>query len=166
MVAGVGEHNPSRIEEVNKVRVESKKKVMNNLELLLYNDIVSHPPKRLKSKHPIWDLKFLTESISELLKNQWKKSGMQNLILIEDPMMRVSGFNLLQHIWTALNRARTNQGRSKSLLYKWSMTNSPLCLCRAKQTIHTSLLKCVLILSSTGYKKTAQNRRESSNISQ
>jgi len=28
-------------------------------------------------------------------------------------IMRVLGFNLPRHVWTALNRARTNQGRSK-----------------------------------------------------
>jgi len=33
-------------------------KIMNNPELPPYYDIASHPPIRLKSRHPIWDLKF------------------------------------------------------------------------------------------------------------
>ncbi|VVC43208.1 Hypothetical protein CINCED_3A015175 [Cinara cedri] len=117
-------------------------KVMNNPELPLYNDIISHPQKRLKSRHPIWDLTFPKESIPEVWKNRWKDSGVQNSTLIADPMMRVPGFNLPRHLWTALNRAMTNQDRSKSLLYKWSMTNSPLCACGAEQTIQHVIEEC------------------------
>lgn len=71
---------------------------MNNTEFSLYDDIVSHLPKRLKSRHPIWDLKFPTESISELPKNRGKEAGMQNLILIVDPIMRVPGFNMSRQV--------------------------------------------------------------------
>jgi hypothetical protein len=39
---------------------------MNNPELPLYKDIVSNPQKRLKSRHPIWDLKFPIKSIPEV----------------------------------------------------------------------------------------------------
>lgn len=37
-------------------------------------------------------------------KNHWKDAEVQNIILIEDPMMRVPTFNLPRYVWTALNR--------------------------------------------------------------
>lgn len=117
-------------------------KTMNNPKLSLYNDIVSHPQKRLKSRHPIWDLEFPTKSIPEVWKNRWKDSRVQNFTLIADSLMRVPGFNLPRHMWTALNRARTNQGRCKSLLYKWGIINSPLCSCGAEQNIQHSIEEC------------------------
>jgi len=76
------------------------------------------------------------------VENRWKDSGVQNLTLIADPMERVPGFSLPRHIWTALSRVRTNQGRCKSLLYKWGMTNSPLCDCEAEQIIQHIIKEC------------------------
>jgi hypothetical protein len=45
-------------------------------------------------------------------------------------------------MWTALNRTRTYQGRSKSFLYKWGITNSPLYACGAEQTIQHIIEEC------------------------
>lgn len=70
-----------------------------------------HPRKRLKSRHPIWDLTLPTEDLVETWKTRWRDSGVRGVTLIENPERKVPGFGLPRKLWTALNRARTEQGR-------------------------------------------------------
>jgi len=139
---------PPELRRLTKAHQEVTK-ATNNPELPAVSS--SHTPKkRPKSRHPVWDLKFPTESISEVWENRWEDSGVPNSTSIAYPMTRVPGFNLPRRMWTALNRAGTNQDRSNSLLYEWVVTDSPLCACGAEQIINDISLKSALILSSTG----------------
>jgi len=117
-------------------------KVKRNPNLPLHRYISMHPQKRLKSRHPIWDLTIPTEAYVETWKTRWRDSGVRGAALIENPETRVPGFGLPRKIWSALNRARTEQGRCKSLLYKWGMEQSPLCSCGAEQTIRHIIDAC------------------------
>lgn len=74
--------------------------------------------QKLKLRHPIWDLEFPTESISEMLKTRWNELGVRNLILIDDPLSKVPGYDPPRTVWSALNTARTGQDRRKYFLYK------------------------------------------------
>lgn len=71
-------------------------------------------------------------------KTRWKDSGTRRVTLIEGPEKRTLGFDLPQKLWSILNRIRTEQGRSKSLLHKWGMEQFSLCSCEIEQTINHS----------------------------
>jgi len=59
----------------------------------------------------------------------------RRVTLIENPETRAPGFDLPRKLWSILNRIRTEQGRSKSLVHKWGMEQFPLCSCGIEQSI-------------------------------
>lgn len=65
------------------------------------------PPKRLKSRNPIWSLIRSNKTIEEMWANRWGNTNVRNHSLVSVPASRVPGFNLNRAQWTALNRKRT-----------------------------------------------------------
>lgn len=104
-------------------------KIKRNPDLPLYEDNTKHPPKRHKTRHPICDLEFPAEALSEIWKTlHWRDSGVRGVTLIETLELRVSDFDLPRIVWTKLNRIRTKEGKCKRLIYMWGMEQSTLCL--------------------------------------
>lgn len=85
-------------------------------ELPLHDNFTKHPPKRLKSRQPTWDLETTKDTMMEFWKKRWKNSGVRNASLIDNPKLRVSGFELPRMPCTTLNRARMEQGKCKYLM--------------------------------------------------
>ncbi|VVC33749.1 Hypothetical protein CINCED_3A006493 [Cinara cedri] len=79
-------------------------KIKINPKLPLYEDIITHSHKRLKSRYPIWDLTFPIEALSITWKTRWKDSGVQGVTLIENPETRTPGFNLPRKLWSWLHK--------------------------------------------------------------
>lgn len=117
-------------------------KIKRKDNLPIYIDIVHHPIKRLKSRHPIWE--EATTEVDPLVewKRTWQESELQNTSMIEDPTAKVPGFDLPRGVWTTLNRIRTEQGKCNYLLHKWGMAESPLCKCGLLQTVRHIVNEC------------------------
>lgn len=138
-------------------------KIKRNPKLPLYEDIISHPHKRLKSRHPIWDLILPVEALSITWKTRWKNSGERGVTLIENPETRIPGFDLPRKLWSTLNRIRTEQGRSKSLLHTWGMEQSPFCPCGIEQTIKHIVEECPITKFEGGIPKLHDTKIEAIN---
>jgi Reverse transcriptase (RNA-dependent DNA polymerase)/Endonuclease/Exonuclease/phosphatase family len=110
------------------------------------NDImVRH---RLKSRHPsVRQAVKLIESNFDTgreWKKMWKDFAPDSQI-IEDPTTQVPGFDLPRHLWTRLNRIRTNHGRCADLLFKWGALSSSACDCgEPRQTVAHIVQDCHL----------------------
>jgi len=74
-------------------------RIKRNPKLPLYEDIITHPNKRLKSRHPIWDLTFPIETLSITWKRRWKESGVRGVTLIENPETKILSFDLPRKLW-------------------------------------------------------------------
>ena len=84
--------------------------------------------KILKSRHPIWKIKNITDKQVDMWKKSWKDGIVLKIVYsTNDPTKRVPGFELSRAMWTILNRFRTKQGNCKFLLHKWKIINNPLC---------------------------------------
>lgn len=126
-------------------------KVKRNIKLPIYNDIEHHPNKRLKSRRPAWDEDITTCELQVKWRKIWLENEVRNSSLVEDPTVKVPGFNLPRALRTTLNRIRTNQGKCNYLLHKWGMVeSSPLCSCGQKQTIKHIVEECPLMKFSGG----------------
>ncbi|VVC44607.1 Hypothetical protein CINCED_3A005334 [Cinara cedri] len=71
----------------------------------------------------------------EIWKKRWKNSEVRNVSPINNPELKVPGFDLPRALWTTLNRASTEQGKCNYLMHKWGKVESPLCACGMYQTI-------------------------------
>jgi len=54
-------------------------------EVPLYEEFTVHSLKRLKPRHPIWDLEPTKDTMVEIWKKRWKNSGVRNVSLIDNP---------------------------------------------------------------------------------
>lgn len=64
-----------------------------------------------------------------MIKLSWSESKKWNWSLIENPTVKTTGFGLPHALWTILNHILNEAGKYNYLLYKWRMTESPLCGC-------------------------------------
>jgi len=86
-------------------------KIKRNVNLPIYNDIEHQPNKRPKSRCPIWKVETNYNDLQvEWKKILWLESEVRNSSLVEDPTVRIPGFNLPRASWTTLNRMKTEQG--------------------------------------------------------
>ncbi|KAJ6646182.1 Phospholipase A1 member A, partial [Pseudolycoriella hygida] len=60
---------------------------------------------------------------------QWESLQVNNWNLIDDPNIRVAGFDLQRRSWCQLNRIRTNHGSWNSAMNKWNRSIAPDCDC-------------------------------------
>ena len=64
---------------------------------------------------------------------------------IDDPTVKVNGFDLLRKLWVQLIRIKRAHGRCNACLYKWKVSDSPECDCGGtQQTIPHIVLFCPL----------------------
>lgn len=96
-------------------------------------DLLNPPPNRLVSRNPIWKDEIIQShvySIKDRWKDFWKDSpNFKNKELIEDPSVRVEGFELPRKEWRVLNRLRTGHGCCAQKMYLWKYTDSSYCDC-------------------------------------
>jgi hypothetical protein len=116
--------------------------VKSNQHLPLFKDITEHPLKRLKSRHPIWDTDTQLEPLIETWENRWKTSAVRNCSLVENPEVKVPGYDLSRELWSTLNRVRTEQGKCGYNLHRWGMSESPFCECGEEQTVRHIVDTC------------------------
>lgn len=83
---------------------------------------------RLKSRNPGWlDNSGTYLTIKDRWKKEWSTKKPYNNELVEDPNLKLPGFNLPRRECSRLNRFRCGQGRSNHLMKKWKLTDSELC---------------------------------------
>lgn len=117
-------------------------KLNNFPDLPVQIDIVNHPPKRLKSRNPIWSLTQSNKPIEVMWANRQTNTNVQNHFLVSVPNRRVPDFKLNRAQWTTLDGKGTGQVRCNYLLYKWGKSNSPFCECGLTQTTSDIVEKC------------------------
>lgn len=124
------------------------RRVQSDIELPIYNDLVSAPiNRRLRSRSPFWE--YFRNAHNQMdLKSRWKKwwdaASVHNKNLINDPTAEVDGYNLPRRTWLRLNRLRTGQGCCAFLLHRWNIIESPLCQCGAIQTMKHLVEECTI----------------------
>jgi len=116
--------------------------VQNSTNLPIFNDISKALYKKLKLDTRYGQSNTLQITKKICGKKSWKDENVVNSSLINDPIQRVSGFELPRAMWSALNRIRTEQVKCKFLLHKWKVTDTPLCECGQIQTIKHIVKSC------------------------
>lgn len=96
-------------------------KLSNHPDLPIQKGIVNHPPKRLKSRNPIWSRTLSNKTIEEMRANRWTNTNVRNHSLVSTPACKIPGFDLNRAQWMALNHIRTEQVKCNYLLPKWDM---------------------------------------------
>lgn len=123
------------------------KKISQDSNLPVHQDINQFAPPRLKSRSPSWRAALTLEesgfSITNAWSHQWQQSSVPNQHLVTLPHVQPPGFHLPRRQWRTLNRIRVNQGRCGYTLHKWGWQKSPGCDCGAtSQTIHHVIAEC------------------------
>ncbi|XP_060518350.1 uncharacterized protein LOC132697064 [Cylas formicarius] len=122
------------------------KKIQNNPNLPIQNEIANANRNRLRSRNPP------TRTAEELrandfqLNNQWSNIQNEAIPAIRD-MPGISttppGFGLPRKVWSTLNRIRTGHGDCADFRYKWDQIQRPECDCGAeRQTIQHITTEC------------------------
>ena len=113
---------------------------------LLFEFLQDPPDQSLVRKPPYLlakELMITPYNIKERWKDSWDNSSIQNDFLIDDPCLKLPGFNLPRKTWCQLNRLRTGYGKSASTLFKWGAIDHPSCDCGVQnQTINHISQEC------------------------
>lgn len=76
-------------------RLSHTKKMLGKINSLpnlpLKNDMLEHPPLRLKSRAPIWHTEANNETTEYLWKRRWSQTETRNQDLIKKPFIKVLG---------------------------------------------------------------------------
>ena len=107
----------------------------------LHKDLTCHPPKRLKSRHPLWE-DMVPIDIAARWREDWRSANVVNSTLLEVPVIQQPGFLLFRRLWSLLNRFRTGQGPVKRVLKKWGLASSHLYVCGEPQTMSHIVDSC------------------------
>jgi hypothetical protein len=107
----------------------------------LHQDLTFHPPHRLKSRHPLWEDLVPVDIVSRWRETWWAANTV-NATLVADPETRQPGFLLPRHLWSLLNRFRTDHGPCRASLKKWGLLDSDLCDCGESQTMSHIVETC------------------------
>jgi hypothetical protein len=83
-------------------------------------------------------------TVDSLWREEWSGTYVRNHSLIDDPTVRVPGFDLPRQLWALLNRFRTSQGRCAANLAIWGQRDDPLCSCGQPQTMTHIVDECPL----------------------
>ena len=117
------------------------RKIVDNPNLPIHDDITNRTGSRLVSRQPLWlkaqKIGYDTYSTEEEWKQYWNDVNLTNSNFVDDPNIKLPGFDLNRRTWSQLNRIRSNHGRCNSMLHKWDPGISPTCHCGDdNQTIH------------------------------
>lgn len=99
----------------------------------LLDDLLKQPPRhRLKGRRFIWDQATqppISDGLTKWIQLWDDKKPNLNANLIQDPTIRVKGFDLNRSQWTTLNRLRTGHGCCNYLMNKWGLREDAACDC-------------------------------------
>ena len=77
-------------------------------------------------------------------REDWSSAYVVNHTIVTHPTIRQSGFDLLRHTWSLMNRFRTGQDPCHANLHKWGLAQSPSCYCGQRQTMNHIVDTCPL----------------------
>ena len=118
-------------------------KVQANKDLPINLDLTNPPRLRLFSRLPAWrNSPPVDFDLLESWRESWRDCAVSNKALVNDPVARVPGFELPRSQWALLNRFRTDAGPCRHSLHRWGARESPLCDCRAAQTMRHIVEDC------------------------
>ena len=109
----------------------------------LYDEVFHPPLLRLKSRKPLWRDPE-TIDVTSRWRDDWQSATVVNSSLVENPTIRLPGFDLHRRQWSLLNRFRTGQGHCNACRQKWGFTNNKLCDCGKTQTMSHIVNSCPL----------------------
>lgn len=123
------------------------KKINENLKLPIHRDLADRRGTRLVSRKPLCikaeAIDYSTYSAEAEWKRHWNDLDLTNSELIDDPNVKLLGFDLARQTWSQLNRIRSNHGRCNSMLHRWDPGIPSACDCGdASQTIHHIVNDC------------------------
>lgn len=133
---------PPKLRRINALTREYKK-IMENMNLPIHQDIEGANHNRLRSRHP--PTKTASAAMQEgfNLTNAWTQEwNNQQANIMPCITQKPPGFDLPRRTWTTLNRIRTQHGRCAYLLHKWGKQPSPYCDCGEHQTIKHITEEC------------------------
>lgn len=127
--------------------MKEAQRIYSRPELPIHDDLNGRNELRLKSRKPFWtkvdDIGYTNYSPTDDWLDQWERRQVYNWNLIDDPSVRVSGFDLPRRSWCQLNRIRANHGRCNSTMHKWNRSIAPDCDCgHTNQTIEHIVNDC------------------------
>lgn len=135
---------PPQLRRINALTNEYKK-IMDNRNLPIHQDIEDANHNRLRSRRPPTKTARVAVEDEFNLTNAWTQewTAQQNnnmpCITHKPP-----GFDLPRKTWSTLNRIRTQHGRCAYSLHKWGKQPSPLCDCGEIQTISHITEECTI----------------------
>jgi len=156
MVAGVIKPTPtqwlpvlshipaSQLRRINAL-TNGYKKIVDNRNLLIHQDIKDANHNRFRSRRPSTKTAKMAVEYEFNLTNAWTQewTAQQNnnmpCITHKPP-----GFDLPRKTWSTLKRIRTQHGRCAYCLHKWGNELSPLCDCGEIQTIRHITEECTI----------------------
>ena len=115
--------------------VREYRKVTNNPDIPLYDDILDPPVPRLVSrKPPVVYAKRLIESdfdTQTAWRDSWTNFGVLSPLFTFDSHTSSCSpeFELPRKAWKNLNRLRTGHGRCNDLMFRWNYIDDPACPC-------------------------------------
>lgn len=121
------------------------RKILNNPQIPLHNDLQMPIVQRLKSRKPpivtAIDLYHKGFNPKEAWKLLWLDTGTNSpLFNFDTHQSNTPEFTLPRKIWCNLNRLRTGHGNCNYMLHKWNFTNDPSCSCGDSSQTMTHLL--------------------------
>lgn len=131
----------------NAALAREARKIFENPALPIHEDLRERQGTRFASRKPLWikfdEIDYENYTPDEDWYNAWNESGPRNSDFVQDPNVRLFGFESDRKIWTQLNRIRSNHGRCNATLHKWDPGISPMCDCgHHTQTIHHIVNEC------------------------
>lgn len=87
------------------------------------------------SRFPKWKESYFESdndlNLIEEWKSEWNRANVRNKNIIDDPTIKLNGFDEDRKIWSNINRIRSGHGRTRGMLNKWNPFINPDCDCGA-----------------------------------
>jgi len=77
-------------------------------------------------------------------RDNWQSASVVNSSLVEDPTIRLPGFDFHRRQWSVQNRFRTGQGHCNACSKKWGFTDNEQCDCGESQSMSHIVNSCPL----------------------
>ena len=125
------------------------KKIMDNPQLQVHNDIPDVQANRFRSRQPPLEtarmLHLNNLDINARWKVDWESSIAPSYHSMPCISSRPEGFDLPRKAWSTLNRIRTNCGTCADSLHRWGKLPSAACDCgEERQTVKHIVQECPL----------------------
>ncbi len=137
-----------------KIFVRQWVKQLDQINLPIHTDLNDLPTSRLISRKPPWSTwsRIASPYRPDMEWNyKWRESRVRNHELIDNPSVKVPGYELPRKAWVPLNRIRTGHGNCNHFLHLWNLVSSARCDCGAlNQTMSHIVNDCPIRKFSGG----------------